>query len=232
MGSKNRKRHKPVMDRTSASPHAGTGIGAKMLGGNPDPERGRAENDFYATPEPVTRALIAEYPDYIEGKSIWEPCAGDGAMAAVLRDARPANILCSDIAPQPVVERANGLTIYAVDALRAKRLPPGVSAVITNPPFVIAPAIIRHMLTLEGGAPQLLALVLKATFWHAASRYKLFEEHPPTAIHPLLWRPDFRDLGGPTMEFMWCVWEKEQIGTLPVYVPFEHPDAAAMKGRK
>jgi hypothetical protein len=57
-----------------------------------------------------------------------------------------------------------------------------------------------------------MALLLKATFWHAARRRQLYEKHTPSLILPLLWRPDFLNRGGPTMDLIWVVWDKEHHG--------------------
>lgn len=197
----------------------GSGIGGKMAGGNP--AGARMEDDYYPTPEAVTRALMLEYP-WLKGKTVWEPCAGDGQMAAALLDGGAGKVVCSDISPRPAVRP--GIKIGNSDVFKFTMLP-AVDAIVTNPPFMLAPGMIPHILGLSGGPPQFLALVLKSTFWHAARRYKLFCKHPPTAIHPLLWRPDFLNKGAPTMEIMWCVWEADNAGYDTIYAPLRHPDA-------
>jgi hypothetical protein len=203
------------------------GMGAKMAGGNPNPARGRAPNDFYATPAPVTRALYRRYKDLLEGATVWEPCAGDGAMADTLLDSGVARVICTDLNPLPA-RRANPPygRIMASDALTLRKLPAGLDAVVTNPPFNIAAEFIHHMLAVEGGPPPLLAVVLKSTFWHARSRADLFDKHPPTAVHPLRWRPDFKNLGAPTMEIMWTVWLKGD-DFVTTYEPFDFPAGEA-----
>lgn len=186
----------------------GSGLGASMAGGNPDAARGREEDDFYPTPVDVTLALTELVHSKIYGRVVWEPCAGDGAMARILA-ARGASVLASDISPrQPDVTKPffEG-KINKLDFLQAKRLPDPVRAVITNPPFNLAVPIIEHVFNMPNVEQlDIFALVLKSTFWHAASRNALFRKHRPAIIAPLLWRPDFLDLGRPTMEVMWCVW--------------------------
>jgi hypothetical protein len=78
--------------------------------------------------------------------------------------------------------------------------------VITNPPFDIAAEIIDHVM--GNLKPQKMALLLKASFWHAKTRSALFNRYRPSRIIPLTWRPDFMRLGRPTMEVAWCIWEK------------------------
>jgi hypothetical protein len=98
---------------------------------------------------------------------------------------------------------------------------PLADTVITNPPFSKAAAFIEHGL----GTLKLrkMALVLKSTYWHAAGRRNLFERFTPSAVYPLLWRPDFLSKGRPTMEIMWCVWDAAHTGAT-IYRPLPHPD--------
>lgn len=194
------------------------GIGSKMAGGNPDPSRGRDPDEFYPTPAEVTQALVVRYP-MLEGATVWEPCAGDGTMAGTLLDHGASKVVCSDLTPRPPVRA--GLQIGVLDVLKVSRLP-AVDAIVTNPPFDIAHAIIPHILGLRGDRPPLVALVLKATYWHAVRRHSLFLRFRPSAIHPLLWRPDFKGLGAPTMEIMWCVWNSLNPNHT-VYEPLERP---------
>lgn len=210
---------------TSTPPRPKRGMGGKMAGGNPDPTRGRDPDEFYPTPPAVTRALFNHYQEKLSGSTVWEPCAGDGTMADTLLACGVRKVVCSDIKPRFTYHRANPNPPYRIiqgDALKATTMP-AVDAIITNPPFDIAADLIHHMLTLKGGPPQFLAMVLKATFWHARRRADLFERFPPTAVHPLRWRPDFKELGAPTMEIMWTVWDADEQDSLTTYEPFDHP---------
>lgn len=193
-------------------------LGSKMAGGNPDPARGRDPDEFYPTPAAVTRALFREYRTHLEDAVVWEPCAGDGAMATTLLECGAKAVLCSDVKPRPSLEHK----IVQIDVLQAKRLPT-CDAVVTNPPFDIAADIIHHILTRPNGPPQLLALVLKASYWHSARRAALYDRFTPTSIHPLRWRPDFKNLGAPTMEIMWCVWDERKRGKPTLYEPMDRP---------
>lgn len=193
-----------------------SGIGAKMAGGNPDPLRGREARDFYPTPPAVTRALYRRYEPILSKTTVWEPCAGDGAIVRALVDAGVPRVVGSDIEPLHP-------GIATLDVFAQKSLPSKIGAVVTNPPFEIAAQIIQHIQTMQGGPPHMMALVLKATFWHARSRAPLFAAHRPAAIHPLRWRPDFKGLGAPTMDVMWCVWLKGG-GPITRYEPMDYPE--------
>lgn len=204
-----------------------SGLGAMMAGGNPNPARGRAKDDFYPTPVEVTRALVKRWPIPTQ-TVLWEPCAGNGVMVDALR-AGPmykgwtatVRIIGTDINPQ----RADILKMDVFDTSVSERFRHAIRAVVTNPPYTLAPQIIEHVLG-SGLYPHVrfFALVLKASFWHAKRRHALFLKHRPAYIHPLLWRPDFQSLGRPTMEAMWCVWlnpSEPRVDTL--YEPLEEP---------
>jgi hypothetical protein len=170
-------------------------IGVAMTGGK---TTGREENDFYPTPPEVTQAIL----DSPEGqilkampqRLIWEPCVGDGAMANVLKK-NGFQIIAGDIIDRGYI----GTEIQDFVTARWARSP----ILITNPPYNIAPKFILHAHRLK---IEYMALLLKATFWNAISRYDLWRLYPPAAIYPLTWRPDFLGRGAPTMDTMWCVW--------------------------
>jgi hypothetical protein len=191
----------------------GKGLGAAMAGGNP--EEGRQEGEFYPTPPDVTKALCLQYAELLKDRIVLEPCAGDGAMAFVIAPFC-RKVIATDIAPRhDDVRKAD---VFNMDVPRSW-------CVITNPPFNIAEDVIRHLLD---ESPSFVALVLKATYWHARQRAGLFEQFRPYAVHPLTWRPDFLGKGAPTMDVMWCVWRNdvygEPIRPYTVYAPMRRPE--------
>lgn len=192
-----------------------SGLGAMMAGGNP--ATGRQADDFYPTPPEVTQALLRRYPRLAE-EWIWEPAAGDFAMAAEL-EAIGAEVSATDINPRsPRVGRH--------DFLDSRTISTPFTAIITNPPFNLAAKFIERAHFLARNSPSLsfVALVLKSTYWHAASRTTLFRNWPPTAIHPLTWRPDFMGRGAPTMEISWAVWDLENpLAHFTSYEPMSRP---------
>ena len=182
-------------------------LGAMMVGGAGE----RQPGDFYPTPAEVTEVLLDRHcvlPPETAG-SVWEPFSGDDAIVGRL-EARGYTVNASDIEP-----RGRGIQ---ADFLTAA-LPAGTVSIVTNPPFQNAAAMIRHALSHELG---FVAMLLKATFWHAANRQPLFRHNPPSYIHPLTWRPDFLGLGRPTMEVAWCVWTAGGNG-ITAYEPLSRP---------
>lgn len=188
-----------------SEPHLGpalpVGLGKMMAGGASKP---RQANDFYPTPPLVTRALLAAERHSLRGACgyqtplpVWEPCARGGAILAELA---AAGFAC--VGTDIVADPAHG--VAQADLLLVRRAKSPV--VVTNPPFALAAPMIRHLL----GELKVTwcALLLKSSFWHAAERTALFRAHPPARIRALNWRPDFLGGGAPTMEVIWCVWDR------------------------
>lgn len=71
-----------------------------------------------------------------------------------------------------------------------------------------------------------VALLLKATYWHAEKRTGLWRWRTPVRIYALNWRLDCLGLGNPTMEFIWVVWDARRDGPCQydVLTPFRAPD--------
>ncbi len=179
-----------------------------IIGGGP--VRKRKPADFYATPTACTVALIS-----VEGAAlrrfspVWEPACGDGAICRPLRHF-DVETIARDL-------HARGYGQSGVDFLETKVRES--AALVTNPPFSLAAEFIRHAWLLD---IEYMALLLKATFWHAARRWRLFQTWPPSIIYPLLWRPDFDGRGAPTMDLCWVVWKPQSDGST-LYQPIPRP---------
>jgi hypothetical protein len=117
----------------------------------------RKERDLYETPAWVTEALLHHLP---ECPTIFEPAAGSGKMSRVL-EGFAGTVISSDI--------AEGQDFLAADGFDG-------DAIITNPPYELAPKFIERALFLT--APDgLVAMLLRTDFDHAKSRQHLFQ-HP------------------------------------------------------
>lgn len=211
----------------------GSGLGAAMAGGNPGNlalvDRDREDDDFYSTPPEATHALAKRWAgSYLKGATLWEPCAGNGAMSDVLMGymGEGSHIITTDLVPRRADVRKADVFDTRIDAQVSTRN--AIRAVVTNPPFNLAKPIIERILH-PGFLPKLrfFALLLKATYWHADNRVELFRKHTPSIIHPLTWRLDFKGLKRPTMECAWHVWifdpfvDQEEN---PFYEPIRRPD--------
>lgn len=165
------------------------GLGSAMAGGNPS--EGRQERDLYTTPEEATVALLRV--ETFDGV-IHEPCSGNDRMVKVL-EAHGHKVVASDIHP---LGRGVKRDFFSIKQRVGHNI-------VTNPPFDQAEAMIKHALALD---VRKVAFLLKATYWHAATRLPLFETNPPAWIYPLTWRLDFLDKGRPAMECAWFVWHR------------------------
>jgi hypothetical protein len=172
----------------------------------------RRELDFYPTPPEVTIALM-RHLDYLPKMKIWEPACGAGSMSEVIKTFGH-KVKSSDL----------GVTGYGVGGIDFLQTTLECDAIITNPPFNLSEQFILHAL----GQADIVAMVLKSQYWHAAKRLKLFTQHPPAWVLPLTWRPDFLfdqrqpgDKVNPTMEVGWTVWIKgdESAKYLPLTKP-------------
>ena len=84
----------------------------------------REPHDYYPTPAWVTACLLRHVA--LRGR-VWEPCCGDGAIAAVL-EAQQYAVEASD-------KEDRGFGTPGVDFLGCGAYPPGCGAMVTNPPY-------------------------------------------------------------------------------------------------
>jgi hypothetical protein len=157
----------------------------------------RLVNDAYQTP--IWAAELFADAESLP-PMIWEPCAGDGNIASVLRD-RGVKVLESDLTPRN--RRQKRLDFFA--AMEAP-----APALVTNPPYGNRGDVSRFIRHAYAIGIEYLALLLKADFMCAGERFYLFEEELgyPTHIWALSTRPDFRNQKGPPMNCGWYVWRK------------------------
>ena len=157
---------------------------------------GRNAADFYTTPPECTIALLDEFGGLFEGLSVWEPACGDGAITKVLRS-QNYRVFASD-------KYTRGYAISEVDFLKAEMWP---QSIITYPPFNLAEQFIEKAVTRK--VP--FAMLLKATYWHAAKHNELFNRTRPLAVMAMSWRPAMSPESGKreTMDFIWTVWGSE-----------------------
>ncbi|USM11547.1 type I restriction-modification system methyltransferase [Citromicrobium phage vB_CbaS-RXM] len=96
----------------------------------------RAENEFYPTPTKFLDCL-AEHV-HLVSKRVWEPCAGQGHLALRLDELTGQETFCSDLVRYPDhPERLNfAQRVMIADFLLATKAPAGVTAIITNPPYL------------------------------------------------------------------------------------------------
>lgn len=179
----------------------------------------RKEADFYPTPAPGT-LIMAPLLDLPPGARIAEPACGSGEMAYVLRHAG-YRVDASDIRKTGYGEQIDFLT-SPLDRWR------GYDACCTNPPFREAERFVRRATVLF----PVVALLLKANFFHAGSRIKLWDDCTPTDIRPVAFRLAFLEEergSSPLMDCSWFIWDKSKpklaCRPLPRPAPADLPPA-------
>jgi hypothetical protein len=167
----------------------------------------REKDDFYPTPSEPTRAFLAAEVDRLrQFAGIWEPAAGDGAMA------REIEALGIEVAMSDLVDRGAGATIrdfYDFDQ-------PAAPAIVTNPPFQECNARdgqgrwIWHALRELG--VEYMALLMNWSWPGAGGHAELWRQFPPARVYLMRWKIDFTGQGQPPMLNAWFVWDKQHQG--------------------
>lgn len=192
--------------------------GAKLVGDNP--ERGRVENDYYATPFNATEALLNalnESGDTLSGDLILEPSAGEGHIVKVLKDFYPYN----EIVANDIVYRSSRLGIDVNGGIDFLNYEPHrkYDTIITNPPFALAQEFIEKALTLTN---RRVIMFAKIQLLEGDKRRKMFDNSPlkyvyvfSKRVNPLRNGEATDENGKPwasTMCFAWFVWDLEYEG--------------------
>ncbi|MGE3230290.1 MAG: hypothetical protein AB7J30_12735 [Hyphomicrobium sp.] len=165
--------------------------------------------DFFPTPPWATRALLTHViPDAIG--MCWEPAAGEGHMAEVLRE-HFERVHASDIH-----DYGRG---YAVGSFAGRTDVPQAPArcpvvpdwIITNPPFNGA---VDFALRARGEARRGVALLVRLNWAEGERRYtRLFRDTPPSTIAQFVervamvkgrWEPDASTMTA----YAWFVWDR------------------------
>lgn len=187
--------------------------------------------DFFPTPPWATRALFRHVVMDMHG-SCWEPAAGAGHMAEVLRE------VCDPVYASDIHDYGHG---YAVGSFAGRtdvpeepaRCPFTPDWVVTNPPFnAAADFAIRGLNTARRG----VALLVRSNWAEGARRYEtLFRIAPPVIVAQFVervpmvkgrWDPD----ASTATAYAWFVWDRVRTGTRFMWIPpgcrqrLERPD--------
>ena len=182
----------------------------------------REAADFYPTPpEPVRAFLAAESGRLSEFPAIWEPAAGDGAMAREIA-AAGHRVVTSDI---------TGRGGFHPDAIRdfLGIVQPMAPAIVTNPPYHLVNwrdgkgGWIRHALDVLG--VDYMALLLSWSWPGAGGLARIWSDHPPARVYLMRWKIDFTGGGAPPMLNGWFVWDSAWQGETVLRMLDRHSDA-------
>jgi hypothetical protein len=165
-------------------------------------------NDLYESPpEAVTALMRAERLPNV----IWEPACGPGVIVRTLRAAGHF-VYATDLVDYNSPHQDH----FGWDFLSERSCPPGVEAVITNPPFKNANEFVSHALEL---CPKVIML-LRLAFLESQKRVPILDSGHLARVHvfrkrlPMMHRHGW---DGPTnsnsgMAFAWFVWDREWTG--------------------
>jgi hypothetical protein len=185
----------------------------------------RRDDDFYPTPWEATEAFARAEVMAFRRFAVWEPACGDGAISEVLKE-HGCTVVSTDLVNRGYGQgRINFLDPREVEAAIYNYR----SAIITNPPFHLAEDFIRRAHSLRS---PYTAMLLKAHYFHAGKRLRLFDEHPPSRIYPLSWRIDFTGGGSPHTDCSWYVWDKAwPHGYTRYMAPLAKPDPLGLSAQ-
>jgi hypothetical protein len=160
--------------------------------------------DLYETPAVAVEALlkVERLPH-----CIWEPAAGRGAIARVLRD-RGHAVIASDI-------HDYGNLHFVGDFLAQERMPVGCEAIVTNPPFMIIEKFVARALKLS----PLVIMLARLAFYESERRTPILENCGLARIHcfrkrlPMLHRDGWQGRKANSgMAFAWYVFSRNHTG--------------------
>jgi len=167
--------------------------------------KSRQKDDWYPTPDSATKALLAVE---VFDPYIWEPAAGDGALAEVLK-ADDYGVVASDL-------NDYGYCESGIDFLMATNL--ACDSLITNPPYKFANQFVVKCLDLE--VPY-FAMLLRLAFLEGKQRREtIYNRQAPARVHAFserltMWRGDEEQPEGTSgfIAFAWFVWEQGKTDT-------------------
>lgn len=163
-------------------------------------------HDLYETPPAAVHALIKAEPVPL---TIWEPACGPGSIVTTLRDTGRA-VIATDLVNWGCPHSQSG-----IDFLMEREAPPGIAAIITNPPFKLAGAFVRKGLEL---CP-LVMMLMRLAFIESTGRSdildggKLARIYPFANRLPMMHRHDWTGRkASSAMAFAWFVFDANHHG--------------------
>lgn len=170
------------------------------------------KDDFYPTPPEPTRAFLhAEIDRLKDFTLIWEPAAGDGAMA------REITNLGLGVVKSDLIDRGCDAVIRSFyDFGPDEYFLQSPAAIITNPPFGECgwgngkARWLKHALDTLG--VKYMALLMNWGWPGAGGLKHFWAAHPPARVYLMRWKIDFTGQGAPPMLNAWFVWDVKHQG--------------------
>lgn len=165
------------------------------------------KDDLYQTPPCAVEALLAAEP---LPSCIWEPACGPGAIVRVLRQ-RGHTVVATDLVDYDSTDQDEARRDFLFEAAT----PPGVGAIVTNPPYKNADAFVAHALSI---CPKVVML-LRLAFLESERRSPILDSGQLARVHvfrnrvPMMHRDGWEGKRATsTMAFAWFVWDRAHQG--------------------
>lgn len=181
--------------------------------------------DFFPTPPFATRALCEDVlirrlgglGHALKSQSVWDPCAGEGHMAEVLREYF-GQLYASD-----VHDYGKGYAVgsFVGQGLDIARHPGKPDWIIFNSPFNLAEEFLERAIA---EAKVGVAALLRTVFIETDARYSFYQRHPLTLFAPFaervamtkgVWDPD----ASTATSYSWFVFCKDAEPLPPFIIP-------------
>lgn len=185
----------------------------------------RVEGDFYATP-PENVDCLLQFEDFTK-HFIWEPACGEGHISKRLEELLGRAVLSTDL-----YDRGYGDEQIDFLSFTPANLPPGVTAIITNPPYGdLAEAFIRKALELMREVGGKVAMFLRNEYDCGKERRALFANYPFAHKIVVTKRPRWIEgsKGSPRHSYSWFVWDFSNDENQGAYISYVHPDDCKKK---
>lgn len=170
-------------------------------------ERG---DDLYETPPEAVHALLGAGVLPPAPAKIWEPACGPGSIVRCLRGAG-YQVLATDLVDYASPDQDESRR----DFLFEREAPAGIEAIVTNPPFKMAPQFAETALTL---AP-LVVMLLRLQFLEGKARTPILEDGRLAKVLvfrnrlPMMHRGNWEGpRTGSAIAFAWFVWDRHHTG--------------------
>lgn len=171
----------------------------------------RDRDDWYRTPDWCTHAILPHLP--LEGRTVLDPCAGDGAILNAARSwTRNRRVNVGLLGFEMSVLRAKSaqdlrLHVSLRDALDGAAWAVADPIVVMNPPYRQAMAFVLRALE---EAP-IVAALLRLN-WLAGQARAQFHRQRPCNVYVLPKRPSFTSGGTDSCDYAWMIWRAQSAG--------------------
>lgn len=177
--------------------------------------RERLDAERYFTRDPQCVRALAHQVDVTDVR-FCEPCAGRGDL---IWELEKHGALCRSAADLYAYPDRDERIVTGVDFLGIQRIPDGIDAVVTNPPFRSLVPVVKHALDIFPGHVWILARhEWMSAQGHRDGRALLFGSPRFRAYIPIRGRPFWHTerVNGPRHNFGWYIWGRpRQRGAVP-----------------